>query len=284
MAEEETQQTQETQETPVPIVNADGTFSEKWRQSLPEEIRDDPSLDVCKTFEGTMSQFVHAQKSIGKNKVVVPTDKSTDIEHDQFREAIGVPKTSDEYEYAPDESIPKELHNEERIGRAKAIAHEIGMTPKQWERWVKFDNDEAKLILDTKKDTDVNETAKAEEVLKDKWGMAYEERVHVVNRLINETTVEGEDREAFIKEFGRNTRFIEWSAEVGKRLIEHKAIVAELTQETPKEAQAKIAEIEAEPGFMDGQLKSSNPAKFARLLTERAALYSQANPPLKEAG
>ena len=70
--------------TPVALVNADGTFSENWKESLPEEIRGDKSLDVVTDFNGLVSQHINAQKMLGKDKVVLPGPNATDEERGAF--------------------------------------------------------------------------------------------------------------------------------------------------------------------------------------------------------
>lgn len=282
MAEEETETTENTETTeetaPVALIDTEGVLSEKWRECLPEDIRNEKSLDVCTTLQGMASQVVNSQKAIGKNKVSVITDTSSPTELDAFYTAGGRPKVAEDYPYEPDKDIPEELHDPERISRLKAVFFEGGGSLSLWKKLVKLDNEETKRLMATADAEDKTELDTAEQGLKDKWGMAYEERVHVVNRFINETTEEGEQRVKFIAKYGRDPLFVEWAAEVGKKLIEHKALVAEITQSTPKEATKKIEELQATEGYLNGELERSNPARHQRIVKELEELYKLAYP------
>lgn len=268
---------------PVALVDHEGNFREGYKEFLPEEIRNEECLNNVAGFTDAMTQFVHAQKSMGKDKIVLPGANASDAEWDAFYDAAGRPKTEEDYKTEADPDIPEEFLNEERSKRGWAVARKLGLSKKQWQGLVGWDNSELKLSIADSDKLDESELKTAEDTLKEKLGMSYEESLHNVNVLINTTTEEGENRAEFIKEFGRNPKFVLWANEVAKKMISHEALIAEVTQKTPKEALVKIDELNATPGYIDGTLQRDNPLAATQITKEIEELYKQAYPE-KQAG
>ena len=268
---------------PVALVDHEGSFRENWKDSLPEEIRGEECLNNVAGFTDLVTQHVHGQKSVGKDKIALPGANATDAEWDAFYDAAGRPKTEDDYKVDPDPDIPEGFHSPERMARGRAIARKFGLSKKQWDGLIAWDNSETKMSLAVLDKDAAAELKTAEDTLKEKLGMAYEESLHNVNVLINTTTEEGDNRAEFIKEFGRNPKFVLWANDVAKKMISHEALIAEVTQATPKEAMVKIGELEATPGYSDGTLHRDNPAAEERITKELSELYKQAYPE-KQAG
>lgn len=99
-----------------------------WLESLPDEIRSDPSLAVFKDVAGLAKSFVNAQKMLGADKVILPTDKSTEEEWNAFYQKIGRPESPDKYEIKAPQG--KEL-NQDLTKNFKVVAHKLGLSPKQ---------------------------------------------------------------------------------------------------------------------------------------------------------
>ena len=269
--------------TPIALVDHEGNMRENFKEFLPEEIRDEECLNNVAGFTDLATQFVHGQKAIGKDKIALPGANATDAEWDAFYDAAGRPGTEDDYKTEPDPDIPEELRSPERMARGHAVARKLGLNKKQWDGLIAWDNSETKMSLAESGKASEAELKSAEDTLKEKLGMAYEESLHNVNVLINTTTEEGDNRTEFIKEFGRNPKFVLWANDVAKKMISHEALIAEVTQATPKEALAKIEELNATPGYISGELERDNPAAFKRITNELKELYEQAYPQ-KEAG
>ena len=261
--------------TPVALVSHDGAFAENWKDSLDEDIRGEPCLDLVGDFAGAMKQLVHAQKNVGKNKVVIPGDGASQADWDAFYTAGGKPGAAADYAYkAPEEGFKLD---DNVVKETREFLFSIGAS--QWQ---------AKQILarlhdggaQGEKDKDavlVRETEEAAQALKDKLGGAYEERVHIADRLLHETNKDDDERKAhMIKKYGRDPLFIEWASEVGKSLVEAEMLNAQLTQTAPKEAQRELDELESSPDWIDfqsGEMQRTNPAKHRRYLEKQTELY-----------
>ena len=260
---------------PVALADHEGQLRENWKEGLDEDIRGEPCLNLIgdNVFEG-IKQLVHAQKNVGKNKVTIPGENGTQTDWDAFYNAGGKPATAGDYAYKPPEEgfrMP-----EEEVKGLQDFFHEIGLSKWQAGKAMQRLHDGGAQVEKDKEAALVTETAETEQKLKDLWGMAYEERVHIANRLINETTEEGDKRADFIKKFGRDPMFIEWASGVGKNLVEHEMLVAELTHTAPKEAQQELLELQASDDYSDflsGDLKRKNLAKHNRIQAKENELY-----------
>jgi len=267
---------------PVSVVKADGTFIEGWKDKLPEELRSEPSLDLVTDFNSMVKQFVNQRKAIGKNKVAVPTDKSDESEWNAFYDAIGRPKSADNYT-TPE--IPEELsdiYNENAIKSAKDFAFKIGATQKQFNDYIAFDvaSKQATIAEQDEYEAKQLEIARqdAEKALRTEFGMAYDERMHVAQRLITEAIAKETDRLDFIKKHGNDVSVIKLLSNIGARMSEDKAVIAELTQKTPTEVQTRINEIQNNKDYMN-KYSDMSASERQQLTDELNQLYKQLHPP-----
>lgn len=235
----------ETQDAQTALVNADGSFAENWRDSLPEDIRGEESLKLFNDFPSAMKSLVHAQKNMGKGKVILPTDKSTEAEVADFFKAIGRPETPDDYKAELPDDL-KEFFTEDRMKADKEFCHKVGITQKQYEQWVKYQVETAQKLLADQEQFEQNRRAEVERNLRNEFKGAYDERIHAAKMLIKEVFKgNGEAEMHFLEQFGDNPEFIRFASFVAAKMVESKSLIAELTHDTPGEARAKIKELQA---------------------------------------
>jgi len=93
----------------------------------------------------------------------------------------------------------------------------------------------------------------------------------------------GSDKEAelnFLQNYAGDPDFVRFAAVIGSRMVESKALVAELTQQTPSDALRKMDELRATPGYMTlgGDLTETQRNDITAEIRE---LYQQAYPEQK---
>jgi len=257
-----------------PIVGHDGVFAENWRDSLPEELRNEPCLDTVQDFAGAIKQLVHHKKMTGMEKVVVPKADSGPEVWDAFYTAAGRPKTAGDYPVEVPEDLA-ELFSQERVEAAKAFAHEHGFSTAQFDAYMRYEMDAAQQMLTRMKEVQEQNRIKAVDQLKKEFGGAYEERMHIAKRAVAELVPDAEARMQLLERFGDDPMFIGFASTCGAKLVEHSALVAKMTQDTPKEAQAKITELRNTPGYMNGTI---SPEESARITNEISDLYKRIYP------
>jgi hypothetical protein len=98
--------------TPTPFVNEDGTFTKDWTKALDPELQSDKTLATFKSAKDLAKSYVNARSMIGKGKVAIPNETSTEGEWNEYYKAGGRPETAADYGLkAPDgleEIFPKE--------------------------------------------------------------------------------------------------------------------------------------------------------------------------------
>ena len=236
--------------TPVSPVKSDGTFIENWKDMLPDDLKNEESLNLIEDFPGMVKQFVNQRKAIGKNKVVLPTDKSDENEWNMFYEALGRPKTETGYN-APE--IPEgmsEIFTEERLNAAKAIAYKMGATQKQFAEYLNYEVGQVAALAGNEQKAELEARAGAEKELRTELGAAYDERMHVANRIVTEAFPEEEKRMQFLEKYGNDVDFIRFASIIGSRMSEHTTLIGKLTQRTPNELQGRIKELQNTKGYL----------------------------------
>jgi len=241
------------------LINPDGSFVADWHNSdlLPEGVRGSDSLGVIKNLSDLAKRTVHAESMIGKNKIALPKDGASEDEMSQFWAALGQshpdlvrPAAASEYSLDIPEDMA-EYFPEERIDGAKEFAHKIGISKTQFNAYMQNEFEVARQVIaesnaEQQRVYDENVLA-----LKQEWGEAYLERQHVVKRVIAEAFGAKEaEKNAFLQKFSGDPDFVRFAANIGERLVESKALVAELTQDTPGQANTKIAELRKTPGYL----------------------------------
>lgn len=96
-----------------------------WRDSLPDDLKGDPTLAKYSDVANLAKAYLHAQQAIGKKGIIKPAANATPEEWKSFREALGVP-SADKYEVSQPKGFefPKET-----MDWAKKTFAEIGILP-----------------------------------------------------------------------------------------------------------------------------------------------------------
>ena len=116
-----------------------GGFAENWRDGLPESIRNEKCLDSIKTVGALAQSYVHAQKSIGANKVAIPGENATPEELDEFYKALGRPDKAEDYASDKIELPEGVTLDPDEVKKFRDFAFKNGISQKVFEAALKFD-------------------------------------------------------------------------------------------------------------------------------------------------
>jgi hypothetical protein len=242
--------------------------AQSWRDTLPEEIRAHSSLSSFQDVGSLAKSFIHAQSLIGKKGVVVPGEKSTDEEWNNFYKSIGVPE-ADKYEV----STPKDVQvNEAAVKAFKENAHKAGLLPKQANQllgwFTKFEQDQMASHAETRQ----QELKSQIEGLKKEWGEGYEKEVETAKFAVRE--VGGDEFTKHLNKtgFGNDPQLIKFMSKVAKLLGEDKLREGGIGEgaDTTNDIRAQMDELRAN-GNENGLFEKSHPnhkvvmAKFENL-------------------
>ncbi len=240
-----------------PLVGDDGSLREGWRDTLEEDIRDEPCLKLFDSFNGAMKSVVSAQKAFGKDKIVKPGEASSEAEWDAFHAAGGRPETAGDYAFTRPENLPEEHYSQELATAAQELFHKIGISKRQADALFAFNNNTAIANLaTTAQDKELSDKALVDGLHSD-WGNAYEQNKHLGNVAVEEGTsvmkdgakvVDQEFKERLLKKFGDDPDFIRYSRNLGAKFKETGAVTVDLIP-TPTDIQSTIDDEIAKPVY-----------------------------------
>jgi len=277
MAEEtgQTETSTETETTSAPLVNADGELREGWRDTLPEDIRGEKVFDRVSNFEGVMKSLASAEKMIGRDKVPIPTEASTDVEWDAFYVAGGRPETAADYNFTRPEELPEEQpeehYNQELATAAQELFHKIGLSKKQANALFAFNNNNAIAQLAKNAQDDKFAMEELKNGLYKDWGNAYEQKKNFGNVAIEEGVRGDEEfKIRLTQKFGNDPDFIRFAANLGSKFSETGSPPAAMIP-TPGDIQDQINAIEQSPAYKskDKKIRFAAAEKAMRLREQR---------------
>jgi hypothetical protein len=274
---------------PVSWINQDGTLKEGWQNSdlVPEDFRGRPVYNaVGKNVSDLMRHIGHQDIAISKQGkgIFVPGPDSNQTEKDYFYKAIGRPDKPEDYKI----DLPKELLDETLSVEAKSIFHKAGLTQSQVNAIIAFDK--ARMEVSTK-DLEENPVkyfeellpkvepiyaAKAAEELKKRWGDAYDSRMHLANRAIEEHITNPEDKKLFLSRAGNDPLVADLLATMMQKYatagtgpdtsVGNATMAMNIDQ--------RIDEMMRDPNYVDGR---TNPGRHKSLVEEVNKLFAMKN-------
>lgn len=237
---------------PPSIVDAEGKFSEGWRDSLPDDIKNEVCLGTVSDVPSMAKQFVHAQRMIGKDKIAAPNENSSEAEWDAFYVAAGRPDTPGDYNIIKPDDFPEELFSAELATQAQGIFHKLGISKKQAEGLVAFNNAAALAALQSKQIADEQAIKEVENGLNVEWGNAKEQKMHFGNLAVKEGTEGNEEfKERLAAKFGNDPDYIRLMANLGSKFVEHGAVKVPMVP-TPSDVDNEIGDIMHSPAYLGG--------------------------------
>lgn len=236
---------------PEGFVGTDGVFVEDWQSKLQDEsLRGNETLKTLKNVESLAKSYVHVRKQVPLNKIAIPGVNATDEERSAFHEALGRPPLAEDYVMpVPEEHA--DYFNEDLIKEARSIFHSspCGFNQEQVGALWEFEKKRVAAQEKALDDFEEQEKSEAETALRNKWGTAYDENLHLGNRMISENSKDGEERDYLIAEYGNNPRLANFLATVAKKFVEHKIIT---DVETPSgDLEGRKKELMSSKAYMD---------------------------------
>ena len=152
-----------------------------WKDSLPDEIKDDPSLSHIKDVESLAKSYVHAQKMVGQDKITVPGKHATEDDWKGVFKKLGLPESKDEYSLEAPEGAP-----EEAIDKFKEVAMEKGILPSQAQSvldWLSEHGKEQAQAMEQNQ-----KQAREEKIgqLKKEWGDEFDKNLSAAKAVVRE--------------------------------------------------------------------------------------------------
>lgn len=216
---------------------------ENWRNSLPDDIKNDPSLQAIKDIPGLVKSYVHAQKLVGADKIQLPNKYDDGTQMRAVMHKLGLPEKIEDYEI----KSAKEEFDEDGLKNFASKAHEFGILPKQAQALYDW-YEEAQGQADNTYKEKYEEQVQADIAnLKKEWGAGFDTNIKLANQTLEYFTEDNTDLGDYISQnYGHDTNIVKFLAKVGESLKEGRIIKEGDTDPyaiTPDSAAKKVAEI-----------------------------------------
>jgi hypothetical protein len=254
-----------------------GSSGGDWRASLSDDIRNDPSLASIQDVNGLAKSFIHGQRMVGADKVVIPKDDASPDEMNDFYNRLGRPE---KYELSrPD--LPEGLeYNQDMETAMLKLMHESGLSQKQAQNlFTGYMNYIGKGHQDMTVGRE-SQIAEWDREIKQEFGAAYDERIDAAQRAAAEFG--GEQFLGWLDEtgLGDHPMFIKMFSKIGMGIMEDSADTSGRGNSftlTPDAARQEIARLQRDPNFMK-QYNDSETDGHAAAIEKMQALFGFAYP------
>jgi hypothetical protein len=228
-----------------------------WIESLPEDLRKEPSIatikaeNVNEAFATIAKNYVETKKFVGVDKIAKPNDKWGDKEWGDFYSQLGRPESPDKYSN-PDLGEGVKL-DENQLKGGKELFHKLGLSDNQAKELIKFDVERMTNASKTLEEQKVAAATQAEAALKKEWGQKFDMNVELAKAAASKFG--DESLQNFLKanpQLDNNPDFMKFLAKVGEGMMEDSArgrgATVQLTDATV--AQREIIKIKSDQEFM----------------------------------
>lgn len=228
-----------------------------WRAALPEDLRSEKVFESIKGKDWSEAgpllakNYIHAQRLVGADKLIMPTDKSTPEEIAAFRAKLGVPAKPEDYGWG---KLPDGV-TEDRLDKAKFAEwrkelHEAGIPKAAAERLI------GKRIAEMHGEEVAREKARTdamlagEQSLKQEFGDKFDENVNFARWTAQEFGDEKLIQVLDATGLGSSPEVVKFLAKIGRAMADDSARGSGSSRPTstdnmrPEQAQMALAEFE----------------------------------------
>ena len=218
-------------------------------ESLPEELRNEPSLRTFTDPGALAKSYVNAQRMIGADKIAIPGKSATPDEWRELYTKLGSPTSADGYEV----QFQNEVMSENELGKFKSVLFDAGLSNTQAQKMAEFLSD----VVDGAQESIDQGTEKAvyeaEQELRQEFGQAFEQRLEMAHlaakNLLGGTEMFDEIQLSDGRMLGDHPAIVKMFSELATQIGEDN-LAGETTEliMTPEEASRQIAEMTRRDG------------------------------------
>ena len=160
-------------DTPAPQVS--------WKNTISEQFRNDPSIEKFTEIDALAKSYINATKMIGQDKLVIPTNNSTEDQWNEVYSKLGRPESADKYSLDATSEIVQMDDN--AIKSFAEQSHKLGLNNKQAQGILEYyKNNMEGTAQQSRIDTETAQT-QAEQQLRQEWGRDFEGKVKQAGAL-----------------------------------------------------------------------------------------------------
>ena len=243
--------------------------NQNWRDTLPEELKNDPTLQNHKDVESLAKTVVHQQKMMG-NRIPLPKN---DEEKAELYAKLGRPDEPDKYELNIPDTHRQHFHDT-ALDNFKNVAHKIGLNNDQVNALVDYQVQELDAQQNLVDSGGANQKEEVTADLKKDWGYDYDKNLRQAQRAMD--VYADDDLVALMNtEVGNNPAVIKLFARLGADVTEDMAQNTQNNslQVSPLDAKQEIQQVmndNKHPYFDSSNPEHKNAVEHMRQLHEKA--------------
>ena len=246
-----TPKTEPTTETKPEVTTTTTTTTSSWKESISEAYRNDPNIEKFTEIDALAKSYINATKMIGQDKVVIPTNNSTEEAWNEVYDKLGRPESAEKYSLDAKSEVVN--FDEAAIKSFAEQSHKLGLNNKQAQGILEFyKNNMEGTAQQSKIDTETAQ-AQAEQQLRQEWGRDFEGKVKQAGALAKANI---------------NPEVLDMTLSNGTRLGDHPEIIKGF---------AKIANMMSEDKIVATESENANTSKDIE--AEISALSNDKNGP-----
>ena len=212
--------------------------------SLPEDLRVEPSLRNFTDPASLAKSYVHAQRMIGADKIPLPGKTATDEDWANVWSKLGRPQAPSEYQL----QFENPVFGDNELESFKKSAFEAGLNNRQVERMAKFLDEAVSGARSSRSEMTEKAVYEAEQELRQEFGQAFEQRMalayNAATQLLGDASLLDEVELSDGRVLGDHPQVVRMFAKLAEQIGEDKLLgeASELIM-TPQEAVQRIAEM-----------------------------------------
>ena len=239
---------QNTEATPQQTVltETEQTKEVNFKDLIPENFREEKSLENFNNMEDFVKSYLHAQKMVGADKIPVPNKHSTDEDWNEVFKRLGAPGSPDDYKY----DFKDQEMDSQQVQEFNKTAHRLGLLPKQAEGLIKFYNEMNSNIAANQEEAAAQAQLNVETELRKEFGPQFNKRLDQAKRLAVNSLGQDFLENTYLKDgsrLGDNLQVIKAFSDLADKLSEDPIIQGDgSSYMTAKDIEKEITELTQE--------------------------------------
>lgn len=212
--------------------------------SLPEDLRQEPSLRNFTDPTMLAKSYVHAQRMIGADKIPLPGKSATDEDWANVWSKLGRPQTPDEYQL----QFENPVFSDSELEGFRKSAFEAGLNNRQVDRMARFLEEAVTGANASRSEMAEKAVYEAEQELRQEFGQAFEQRMglayNAAKQLLGDASLLDEVQLSDGRMLGDHPQVVRMFAKLAEQIGEDQLLgeSSELIM-TPQEANQRISEM-----------------------------------------
>ena len=182
MSEDQVTAVEQQSQPSEPTATETPTTEVSWRDSLPDDIKGNTSLEKFSDVSTLAKSYINAESMIGKDKMVVPGVNTTEDEWNDIYTKLGRPSTPDEYnlEIALEEG---EAVDDQLFASFKDAAHKHGLSPQQAQGILDYYSAISTETLNEQSNAGMLAQEQSSRELREEWGRSYDDNLTKASQI-----------------------------------------------------------------------------------------------------